>query len=178
MSVCKKCDRYNNLLLSKDSGDEVTFCTVDENGKHHSYDDKPGKIFHHTSLTWYKHGIVHRDGGPAYISKRDKIREWYSDGILHREDGPAYINGALQPEPFQRYVWIWHDEPIETYDEELLVGQVIQYRDSWGDLKPFKTAVVLERVNEFFWKILVGDKQVLIAGIKDYDKEKDKLTFD
>jgi hypothetical protein len=39
---------------------------------------------------WYRDGTLHREDGPAYIS-RYGTQIWYRDGELHREDGPAII---------------------------------------------------------------------------------------
>lgn len=46
---------------------------------------------------WYKEGIRHRDGGPAYIHKH--IQKWYVNGKLHRLDGPAII-GKGRPKEY------------------------------------------------------------------------------
>lgn len=34
---------------------------------------------------------LHREDGPAFISKDGKHEQWYYNGLLHREDGPADI---------------------------------------------------------------------------------------
>ena len=39
---------------------------------------------------WYKDGQLHREVGPAYISK--DCQAWYREGKYHREDGPAVID--------------------------------------------------------------------------------------
>lgn len=36
---------------------------------------------------WSRHGIFHREGGPAVTN--DRGRWWYKMGLLHRLDGPA-----------------------------------------------------------------------------------------
>lgn len=36
-----------------------------------------------------KDGKYHRIYGPAYVSRNYKIEEWYKHGVRHREDGPA-----------------------------------------------------------------------------------------
>lgn len=41
---------------------------------------------------WYIHGVMHRDGGPAYTHKHNMV--WYNHGVLHRLDGPAVIEGG------------------------------------------------------------------------------------
>ena len=175
-TLCERCRFNNSSNLGFPSN--TVYCTIDKNNKHHSFDDKPARLYRDGSLLWYKKGLMHRIGGPAYISKKDKIREWYVDGRPHREDGPAHISDTLLSEPFQRYVWIWHDDPVETYDEELWINKVVQYRSSWGDLQPYKTAIVLERINECFWKLLVGDEKIIVAGTKDYDEKKDEFNYD
>lgn len=46
-------------------------------------------------VVWFKHGLRHRDGGPATTWYHDNgqiwLQEWLIDGVLHREDGPAVI---------------------------------------------------------------------------------------
>jgi hypothetical protein len=41
---------------------------------------------------WFKHGILHRDSGPAVVYKQNSI--WYTDGKLSRLDGPAVVDVA------------------------------------------------------------------------------------
>jgi len=177
MSTCVQCNRHNNEMATLFLETAITFCTVDNNGLHHSFDDKPARIHENGDLGWYRHGRSHRVGGPCYISENSAVRAWYINGSPHREDGPAYINTDLPRDPFQRYMWIWNNEPVETYDEELWPSKVIQYRTSWGELKPYKTAIVLEKINDFFWNILVGDKKIIVAEIKDYDEKKDEFNY-
>lgn len=38
---------------------------------------------------WYYEGELHRDNGPAWVSKNGKDRRWYQKGKLHRIGGPA-----------------------------------------------------------------------------------------
>jgi hypothetical protein len=38
---------------------------------------------------WYLNGKLHREDGPAIITKNDML--WYLNGKRHREDGPAII---------------------------------------------------------------------------------------
>lgn len=67
----------------------------------HRNDDKPSVIYRNTSgivtqKTYYKHGKIHRDSGPARIKFDEqgicKSEEWFTNNILHREDGPASID--------------------------------------------------------------------------------------
>ena len=44
---------------------------------------------------WYKDGVLHREGGPAYVERRRDgtavIEWWYRNNKLHREGGPAWV---------------------------------------------------------------------------------------
>ena len=46
---------------------------------------------------WYKHGIRHREDGPAYYNDQG-YKEWSFNGKYHRIDGPAiiYIDGSCE----------------------------------------------------------------------------------
>lgn len=45
---------------------------------------------------WYVHGVLHREGGPAEVNRRDGQEKWYRNGVLHREDGPAFISTEVK----------------------------------------------------------------------------------
>lgn len=47
---------------------------------------------------WWKHGLRHRDGGPAWLvtSGNDLEEIWYQHGKQSREDGPSRIVKALE----------------------------------------------------------------------------------
>lgn len=112
--------------------------TRDTQGRLHSFDDKPAEVMDGGYQKWYKHGVMHREGGPAIIScegtqywmQDDRFHRedgpavigrdrqiWYREGKIHREDGPAYIDGAKK-----RVIWysrgVRHreDGPAVTYD--------------------------------------------------------------
>jgi len=60
-----------------------------KNGLIHRDGDRPA-IIHRFYKKWYRDGVIHRDGDrPAHIGKYDKC--WYKDGRLHRDVGPAMI---------------------------------------------------------------------------------------
>ena len=46
-------------------------------------------IDQHGTKTWYQHGKVHRDNGPA-IERSNGDKSWYQHGKIHRAAGPAY----------------------------------------------------------------------------------------
>jgi hypothetical protein len=66
------------------------------NGKYVSYHDS------NRIEEWFKDGQLHREDGPASITKTSKthvsIEKWYVNGQLHRENGPAikYENGKKE----------------------------------------------------------------------------------
>lgn len=88
-----------------------------------AYRDKDGK-YHKTTgpayisrnygvQEWYKHGVRHREDGPAIDHKGNQY--WLKDGKLHRLDGPAvvtfhgpkeyWINGAkLPPKEYKKEI--------------------------------------------------------------------------
>lgn len=54
-----------------------------DNGKLHSFNDKPSIIFNSGVRFWHKNGKLHRDNGPAKISRYHEIPEikFYIKGI-------------------------------------------------------------------------------------------------
>lgn len=40
---------------------------------------------------WFKNGVYHREGGPAYVETNERRTHWCINGNLHRIDGPALI---------------------------------------------------------------------------------------
>jgi len=67
----------------------------DDQGQRHR-DDGPAIMYASGTESWYRHGLMHREGGPASISKAYKC--WYICGKRHRDDGPAVVrsNGAKE----------------------------------------------------------------------------------
>jgi len=83
---------------------------VDEDDNYHR-EDGPAVIYHgghgwyHEAEAWYKHGELHREGGPAVVGQ-DGAKFWYRDGQRHREDGPAVIR------PDGTEEWWLNDEEV------------------------------------------------------------------
>ena len=79
----------------------------DAQGLLHRDNNEPACVRNDGGKYWYRHGILHRDDGPAVVMKSGK-KEWYQNGELHREDGPAiecpsgtqvwFLNGERQKE--------------------------------------------------------------------------------
>jgi hypothetical protein len=70
-------------------------------GRLHRDNDLPAYVSYHEDGTlhiqkWFKHGDLHRVGGPAEIVYNIdgslSWKGWYHDGQEHREDGPAHID--------------------------------------------------------------------------------------
>jgi hypothetical protein len=40
--------------------------------------------------SWWQHGELHRDGGPAVVDP-DGTETWYQHGEIHRDGGPAIV---------------------------------------------------------------------------------------
>lgn len=57
------------------------------NGQLHR-EDGPAIEWVFGAKIWYKNGLKHREGGPAYI--RGNIKQWFVNGELHRTNGPAH----------------------------------------------------------------------------------------
>lgn len=49
-----------------------------------------GRIDGEVNMCWYRHGLLHRDDGPAVVIPGHR-EMWFQNGLLHREDGPAVI---------------------------------------------------------------------------------------
>lgn len=82
--------------------------------------DGPAIRYDSGNWYWYKHGILHRDDGPAVCINGDY--QWFNNGVLHREDGPAFVrtNGeeywyidGVQVDPIQL------DQTEETILDEM-----------------------------------------------------------
>ena len=80
---------------------EIIHETLDDNGYCHSIDDQPAYILrahNNTTTMWLKHGLLHRERGPASIIhyKHTIIEQtWYYDGRLHNNEPDQF--GRLQP---------------------------------------------------------------------------------
>jgi len=59
---------------------------------------------------WYRHGILHREDGPA-IEYTDGKKSWWINGKLHREDGPAVEWGDGKIE------WLLNGTSFKTKEE-------------------------------------------------------------
>lgn len=60
----------------------------DNNNQYHK-ENGPAVIYSNGDNHWYKHGLLHREDGPAIDD--EKVKAWYFDGERHRLDGPAYL---------------------------------------------------------------------------------------
>jgi hypothetical protein len=80
----------------------------DNDGKVHSEGDLPAVVDPRGDKQWFRHGVLHREGGPSYISA-DGQKVWYSNGKCHRLDGPAVEQGD------KRYYFV--DDRQFTEDE-------------------------------------------------------------
>ncbi len=58
------------------------------------------KVNLNNGILYYIKGtkVLHREDGPAFLIKSNRIKKWYYNGKLHREDGPAYIYPNISKE--------------------------------------------------------------------------------
>jgi len=166
MDLCEECK--SNYMIARFS------CTVNSEGKHHSFDDKPAIIYASGTKLWYQNGERHRMKGPA-IERSGGDKVWYLNGKCHREDGPAiehlggekywYLNGELHRTDGPAIEHIidykeWYlngKKAIQIKNQEIVIGKKIEIEDDIG--------IVLRNVIGVFYEVLIGNKKVLI--IKD-----------
>lgn len=115
-------------------------------------EDGPALAFEDGSQMWYKHGLVHRVGGPAITGKRQcmkrddqlmdgtwaiqscvvKSLEWFVNGLRHRTDGPAVERDDLIFEYWTNGQRLHEDEfylYVDTTNGDVLVppGKKLAY---------------------------------------------------
>ena len=73
--------------------------------------------------TWFKDGIVHREGLPAIIMA-DGSKEWLENGDFHRVDGPARVfsNGDKS--------WYLHGEKLTEAQFNERVYEAFSHEDN------------------------------------------------
>ena len=136
MSVCKQC---------KKDGAVSVYCTLDAEGKHHSFNNKASMLFQTGTKVWHKHGKLHRLDGPAWQMKCG--------------NGKHYLNGSTA---------------IKINNQNIIVGKSIAIDDvddndvDIDDVVVDDVAVVLRHIEGVFYEILWGNKKVLIAGALDF----------
>lgn len=96
----------------------------------HSENDCPAVIHYyenpHVELTWYKHGKMHRDVGPAHTSSHG-YEIYMQDGERHRDYGPAviysdrYLEGQTEADkkvnPVNKFEYWQHGKLIKVYND-------------------------------------------------------------
>lgn len=126
VAKCQTCST-NNRIKS---------CTVDENGKHHSFDDHPSIVFY-----------------PDRYGRINEIAEWHCHGKYHRTDGPAVEWSDDEHEWFYNYRQIL----LFVHDQDIIVGKPVEIKDD--------IATVLKHVEGCFYEVLLGNKKVLVARV-------------
>ncbi len=59
-----------------------TMWYYDKDGDYHRDNDKPAIIYpNELRIWWFKHGLLHRDRGPAIIDNDSGNKWWYKNGI-------------------------------------------------------------------------------------------------
>ena len=135
MSICRECvfinaQKFYNHYMG--AFDVIQSCTLDDQGLHHSFDDKPSMVYTIASGSvgaWHKNGKKHRDLGPA---------------VTYRDDAGTGI-------------YYYEDDYVPESKWNLYIGKTY----IWGD----SMALVFEKVNDIFYKVLNGDKIFLVASV-------------
>lgn len=90
----------------------------DKHDHFHRENDLPAIVYSTGIKVWYKHGILHRIGGPSYVDPIDNEEEWMQDGKFHREDGPAVIYPGEGVSD-----WYLHGKKLDPLEIFLITGQ-------------------------------------------------------
>jgi len=94
MAKCSKC---------KSDYRDILYCTINEIGEHHSYNDKPAMEFRWGAKVWWLNGEMHRENGPS-IEHSNGNKEWCLNG----------------------------ESAIIIYDQKIIVGKKIEINDDIG----------------------------------------------
>lgn len=103
-----------------------TFST-DDQGRAHSVNDEPAVIYEDGTREWHKHGIVHREFGPAIESKFSS--SWVRNGGYHRTDGPAIIYHEGANPWGNRYFIDSKEISKEEFDRNYLIIHLREYEE-------------------------------------------------
>ena len=79
MTRANKCTRCTSSIVES--------CTVDTMGRHHSYDDKPARVFGTETNQWYFQDLFHRVHAPAIVATNKLTM------IDHEDKGMWYYYG-------------------------------------------------------------------------------------
>lgn len=153
MSICEKCEKWNNKQRGNTFAIEgiIKACTVNGIKRHCSFNDKPAIIYEHGDMIWCLNERYHRLDGPA-VYRSNGTKRWYLNDQLHRLDGPAveYPNGT-------KY-WFLNGLPaIQIKNQEIIVGKPIGIDDDIG--------TVLRHIEGCFYEILFGNKKELVVRV-------------
>ena len=64
-----------------------SICTFNDDGNHHSFDDKPAVIYADGEQHWFKHGRRHRDNNLPAVVEPGGIKHWYKYGVFVKRTG-------------------------------------------------------------------------------------------
>ena len=56
------------------------------NGKLHSFNDEPARVYPHGDIYWYRDGERHRDNDMPAVVLSNESKFWYQNGKLHRDN--------------------------------------------------------------------------------------------
>lgn len=117
---------------------KVNHCTVDADGKHHSFNDKPA--------------VVYREAKHDVFSDKDytEVNKWYKHGILHRTNGPAIEWSDNDHE------WLYNGLRPDGFFEDICVGKSVKIKNCF--------ALVFKHLEGLFYEAIMGNKKVLVVN--------------
>ncbi len=97
------------------------------------------------------HFIEWQDGELAWVNKEDRF---------HREEGPAYISESGEES------WFLDGVRPFSIEQELYVGKTFECEIE--GIADRGMAVVIEKINKFFYRVLIGDEKKLVVSLDKY----------
>lgn len=190
MNICKECQEEQELIkryyYDLEANSLTTTlnnwkCTVDEDGLHHSFNGESAWIDSEGTEMWLNHGLLHREGAPAEIWANGWV-EWYINDDHHREDGPCIYSTKYEYGMSDQDCWCWQGQWAQEIYEPLYVNKVLEFTQHLGHYqRQEQVGVVCEKINQYFYRVLCGNKKILIVDLSNWDKkstisEKESLS--
>lgn len=139
MFKCKIC-KATNIIKT---------CTINSNGLHHSFDDRPAVEDSNGTNEWYLNGKLHRLDGPA-VEHYDGTKTWFLNGKRHRLDGPAYtsIDGTK--------LWFFEGKKAIQIKGKIRIGKQIKINGTLG--------LVFRKINNVFFEVVFGNQKKIVVS--------------
>jgi len=84
MSLCCYCKERNAQSKFAGFTHRVISCTVNSQGQHHSFDDKPSQVWYsesgYTGKRWDLNGVIHRSNKKPTVTHSTGYKGWHHYG--------------------------------------------------------------------------------------------------